>query len=151
MKDIEELLFEKGRDDALSFQTRSEGMTGTEMYADKDVIPAFSEAVKVMNMLERHASTTDGFVCRSSAGRVVRLLQNYDSDIFTQEPEELSAQWGFKWSTNPADALPFIALSTSPYNTDECCTEDGGTFRSKTDNNVWAPSAYPDGWEQIGG
>lgn len=148
---IVELLFDKGRDDALTFQLEAYDMTGTEMYAEKQKIPAFSEAVKVMNMLERHASTTDGFVCRSSAGRVVRLLQNYDSDIFTQEPEELSAQWGFKWSTNPADALPFIALSTSPYNTDECCTENGSTFRSTINNNTWAPSAYPQGWEQIGG
>ena len=44
-------------------------------------------------MLERKA----GFVCRSTAGRVVRLLQPYDSTIYnTQEPEELEAQWGFE-------------------------------------------------------
>lgn len=143
MIDINEALYEKGRMDAMGFQTRSADMTGTEMYEEKEKIPSFSEAVKVMNMLERHAGMTG----RSSAGRVVRLLQNYDSDIYTQEPEDLPAQWGFKWSTNPADALPFVALSTSPYNTGECCTEGGNTFKSKINNNVWAPSAYPDGWE----
>ena len=37
------------------------------------------------------AGLTDGFVCKSSAGRVVRLLQPYDSNIYTGEPEELPA------------------------------------------------------------
>lgn len=140
---INEALYEKGRMDALGFQTRSADMSGTEMYEEKEKIPSFTEAVKVMNMLERPT----GFICKSSAGRVVKLLQPYDSDVFTQEPEELPAQWGFKWSTNPADALPFISMATSPYNIDEVCSENGSIFRSKMDNNVWAPSAYPQGWE----
>lgn len=88
-----------------------------------------------------------GFVCRSTAGRVVKLLQVYDSTIYTQEPEDLPAQWGFVWSQDPAKALPFIALSTSPYMAGDCCTEDGKVYRSKIDNNVWAPSAYAQGWE----
>ena len=98
-------------------------------------------------MLERKAGMTDGFVCRSSAGRVVRLIQNYDSSIYTQEPEDLPAQWGFVWSTDPEKALPFIAISTSPYMTGDCCTENDIVYRSTIDNNVWAPSAYPQGWE----
>lgn len=101
-------------------------------------------------MLERKAGQTDGFVCRSTAGRVVRLIQTYDSETFPQEPEELPAQWGFAWSTDPAKALPFVALSTSPYNTGDCCTEGGHVWRSKIDTNTWAPSEYPDGWEDLG-
>ena len=120
-------------------------MTGTELYAEEDYIPSFAEAVKRKNMLERDV----GFVCRSTAGRVVRLLQKYDSTIYTSEPEELAAQWGFVWSTDPAKALPFIALSTSPYNKGDCCSENGVVYRSKNDNNVWAPSAYPDAWEEV--
>ena len=90
-----------------------------------------------------------GFTCKSSAGRVVRLLQAYDSDIYTQEPEELPAQWGFKWSTDPAKALPFVAISTSPYMTGDCCTVDGAVYRSVMDNNVWNPLDYPSGWEEV--
>lgn len=136
-----------GKAVANSIQTEAESMTGTELYAEEDYIPDFAAAVAKKNMLERKAGMTDGFVCRSSAGRVVRLIQNYDSDVYTQEPEDLPAQWGFVWSTDPEKALPFVAISTSPYMTGDCCTENGTAYRSKIDNNVWAPSAYPQGWE----
>lgn len=136
-----------GKAAAESLQTEAESMTGTELYAEEDYIPDFAAAVAKKNMLERKAGMTDGFVCRSSAGRVVRLIQNYDSSIYTQEPEDLPAQWGFVWSTDPEKALPFVAISTSPYMTGDCCTENGTAYRSKIDNNVWAPSAYPQGWE----
>lgn len=120
-------------------------MTGTELYEREGFIPDFRAACELRNMLERKA----GFVCKSSAGRVVSLIQPYDSTIYTQEPEELVALWRFKWSKDPAKALPFVAISTSPYDTGDCCTENGGTFRSTIDNNVYAPSAYPRGWEAV--
>lgn len=135
----------KGVADAKDFQERSAEMDGTAMYAEGDKIPDFQASKAKMNMLKRKA----GFICKSSAGRVVKLLQPYDSDIYTQEPENLPAQWGFKWSTDPAKALPFIALSTSPYSKGECCTEGGKIYRSTIDNNVWAPSAYPQGWQEV--
>ena len=137
--------YDRGRLAAQEVQNQSSGMTGTELYAVDDRIPRFSEAVKKRNMLDRPV----GFVCKSSAGRVVKLLQPYDSTIYPQEPEEIPAQWGFVWSKDPAKALPFIALSTSPYMTSDCCTENGTTYRSTVDNNVWAPSEYPAGWEVV--
>lgn len=140
-----QLAAEQGRTDAATLQTNADDMTGTELYAAEDQIPDFVEACAKMNMLQRAV----GFVCRSSAGRVVRLLQKYDSSTYPEEPEELPAQWGFKWSTDPAKALPFIALSTSPYNIGECCTENGTVYRSTINNNVWAPSAYSQGWEEV--
>lgn len=136
-------MYDKGRADALSLQERSESMSGTELYAEDSSIPLFTEAVKVMNMLERPI----GFVCKSSAGRVVKLIQPYDSEVYTQEPEELPAQWGFKWSTDPKKALPFIALSTSPYMIRDCCLWENAVKRSTIDNNVWSPADYPQGWE----
>lgn len=138
-------MYNQGRADAMTLQDKSPSMTGTELYAVEDKIPSFAAAVANANMLTR----APGFVCRSTAGRVVKLLQVYDSTIYTQEPEDLPAQWGFKWSTDPEKALPFIALSTSPYMTGDCCTEGGKTYRSKIDNNVWAPSAYAQGWEEV--
>lgn len=145
MIDPKTVMYEAGRRDALDLQERSKAMTGTEINAEEDKIPSFRESVKVMNMLNRPV----GFVCRSSAGRVVKLLQPYDSSIFTQEPEELTAQFGFVWSHDPAKARPFVALSTSPYNTGDCCSEEGRVFRSAMDDNVWAPSAYPAGWVAV--
>lgn len=130
---------------AQSVQEKSAEMTGTELNAEDMYIPSFTAACEKMNMLNRPV----GFVCKSSAGRVVKLLQVYDSTIYTQEPEDLPAQWGFVWSDNPAHAKPFVAMATSPYMKGNCCTEGENTFRSLMDNNVHAPSAYPQGWEQV--
>ena len=137
--------YDRGRMAALEVQEKSPNMTGTELYAVDDRIPRFQAAVAQKNMLTRPI----GYVCKSSAGRVVRLIQNYDSNIFTGEPEELPAQWAFVWSNDPAKALPFVAISTSPYMTGNCCTENGAVYRSVMDNNVWSPSAYPNGWEVV--
>ena len=136
---------QRGYEAAKVIQNNADSMTGTELYAVDDRIPSFTAAVAKMNMLDRPV----GFVCKSSAGRVVRLLQVYDSDIYTQEPEELPAQWGFKWSTDPTKALPFVAISTSPYMLGDCCTENDAVYRSLIDNNVWNPSGYPAGWELV--
>ena len=139
------IMYAQGRANALALQGKATDMTGTELYAADSDIPSFKAACTVKNMLERAA----GFVCLSTAGRVVRLLQPYDSTIYTKEPEELPAQWGFVWSTDPAKALPFVAISTSPYNKGDCCTEGGKVYRSTIGNNVWSPSAYPRGWEEV--
>lgn len=139
--------YERGRAAAQAIQTQADSMSGTELYAAEDSIPSFTAAVANANMLTRPV----GFTCVSPAGRVVRLLQVYDSTIYTQDPEDLPAQWGFKWSTDPAKALPFVALSTSPYGKGDCCTEGGKVYRSVIDNNVWSPSGYPAGWEEVSG
>lgn len=136
---------QRGYEAAKVVQNNADSMTGTELYAVDDRIPSFKAAVARMNMLDRPI----GFVCKSSAGRVVRLLQVYDSDIYTEEPEELPAQWGFVWSTDPAKALPFVSISTSPYMLGDCCTENEVVYRSVIDNNVWSPEDYPAGWEEV--
>lgn len=149
----------QGLAQAQALQEASPDMTGTELYAREGYIPDFQAAKTAKNMLERPA----GFVCRSTAGRVVRLLQPYDSETYTQEPEELEAQWGFVWSTDPAKALPFVSIATSPYNTGGCCTypvntegqpdQDGTAihvFRSGQDTNTWAPGTVGVDWEDLG-
>lgn len=136
---------EKGASDAAGLQNRSSGMNGTQLYSEEEKIPDFQAAKAKINMLQRPV----GFVCKSSAGRVVKLLQVYDSSIYTQEPENLPAQWGFVWSTDPEKALPFVAISTSPYNVGACCTEGDKIYRSTIDNNVWQPSSYPQGWQEV--
>lgn len=144
-----------GYEKAQYIQINADSMTGTELYAVDFNIPSFTAAVAKMNMLDRSAGQSGGFVCRSSAGRVVRLLQKYDSTVYVHEdgtpwePEELPAQWGFKWSTDPAKALPFVAISTSPYMLGDCCSVDGVVYRSAMDNNVWNPLDYPSGWEEV--
>lgn len=131
-----------GKLQAENLQNKASDMTGTEIYAEEDFLPAFNPQKQYLNYKA-------GYVCRSTAGRAVKLLQPYDSTIYTAAPEELPAQWGFYWSTDPAKALPFIALSTSPYSKGDCCTVNNVTYRSLIDNNVYAPSEYAQGWETI--
>lgn len=131
-------------------QADAASMTGTELNREAEFIPDFQAAKDKANMLSRKAGQTDGFVCRSSAGRVVRLIQNYDSKVYTQEPEELPAQWRFVWSQDPAHALPFIALSTSPYATGDCCTYEGHIWQSGQNGNVWAPGSVGVKWTDLG-
>lgn len=137
--------YDRGRMAAQEVQTKAPDMNGTELNAVDDRIPRFAAAVVRKNMLDRPV----GFVCKSTAGRVVKLLQPYDSTIYPQDPEELPAQWGFVWTQDPEKARPFVAISTSPYMTGDCCTEDGVVFRSTLNNNVWAPSIHPAGWEEV--
>lgn len=143
-----EMLRQSGKVDAMALQERSSELSGTELNAEDDKIPRFKAAVKEKNMLDRKAGQQDGFVCMSSAGRVVRLIQNYDSDIHKGEPEELPAQFRFVWSTDPAKAKPFIASSTSYYNTGDCCLNKAGEpRRSKINANVFDPDVSPEFWE----
>lgn len=130
---------------AQSVQTSAGDMTGTELNAEAGFIPDFAAAKARQNMLTRPA----GFVCRSAAGRVVKLRQPYDSEVYPGEPEELTAQWDFVWSDDPAHARSFVAIATSPYMTGNVCEEGGEIFRSRMDNNVHAPSAYPARWKEI--
>lgn len=139
-----------GKAAAQRLQEASPNLTGTELYENEEYIPDFQAAKALKNMLERKAGQEDGFVCRSTAGRVVRLIQVYDSETFPQEPEELEAQWRFVWSTNPKKALPFIEKATSPYNTGDCCIEEGHVWQSTMNTNTWAPSEYPQGWTDLG-
>ena len=137
---------DRGFYDASELQARSDAMTGTELYAEEEKIPTFAGAVALKNMLERPV----GFVCKSPAGRVVKLLQPYDSSVYTQEPEELPAQWGFKWSQDPEKAKPFVAMSTSPYMIGDCCLNEAGLpKRSTIDNNVWSPDTNPEYWDDV--
>lgn len=154
MIDPKSIMYQEGRRQALALQERATAMTGTEINAEDDKIPSFRAAVKATNMLERKAGQTDGFVCKSSAGRVVRLIQHYDSTTYLHadgtpwEPEELPAQYRFVWSQDPAKAKPFIALSTSYYNKGDCCLNKAGQpRRSKIDVNTFDPDVNPQFWE----
>ena len=134
-----------GKAAAEALQAKAEGMTGTELYDEYGFIPSFYAAIAKKNMLERPV----GFVCRSPKGRVVKLLQPYDSTIFTEEPEEMPAQWGFKWSQNPKHALPFFKCAESPYMKGDCCVFEELVYRSTIDINTFSPSEYPQGWEAV--
>lgn len=131
------------RSEAEVLQANAPDMTPDEIIDNEIFIPEFNPQRQYLNF-------TPGYICKTPSGNVVKLLQAYDSSIYTQDPEELPAQWGFYWSTDPKKAKPFIALSTSPYYKDSCCLLGDEVYRSLVDNNVWSPSDYAQGWTKLG-
>lgn len=125
------------------YQTDAPTMTADEIYEDQEFFPAFN--LQLHNYLNKPA----GYVCKSPSGNMVKLLQPYDSTIYTQNPEDLPAQWGFYWSSNPDYATEFIKLATSPYMKGNVCLFEGEIYRSTIDNNVHSPSEYAAGWEKV--
>lgn len=117
-------------------QEQSEVMIVTELNAELDYIPDFQVTKATKNMLTRKTGKIDGFVCRSMAGRVVRLIQNYGSETYPQEPKELPAQWRFVRSTDPKKSSPFIEIATSLYANSDCCIYKRHVRRSGQDNNI---------------
>ena len=146
----------QGLADAADLQQRSGTMDGTQLYAEEEKIPDFQAAKQVKNMKDRPAGQENGFICRNSAGLIVRLVQPYESDIYPQEPGDktLAAQWRFVYSKDPRKAKPFLddpdILSLNYYNVGECCTENGHVYRSTIAANVYRPSEYAQGWEDLG-
>lgn len=133
----------QGVADATALQNNADNMTGTELHNEAQKIPEFNNEKQYLNY-------KIGFVCKSKLGNVVRLLQSYDSLIYPQQPEELAAQWGFKWSTNPEHAKPFLKSVTSPYMKYECCIWEDEVYKSTIDNNTYTPAEYPAGWVKVG-
>lgn len=131
-----------GAQAARALQEKAPTMTGTEIIQSEDYLPAFNPEKQYLNV-------PIGYVCRTPSGNAVKLIQPYDSTIYTQEPEELPAQWGFYWSQDPKKAKPFVAIATSPYNKNDCCLFNGAVYRSKINNNVYSPADYAQGWEPV--
>lgn len=77
-----------------------------------------------------------------------KYFKNFDGDyIFSVGTG--TGDVGLCVEHRPRQGAPFVAISTSPYNKGDCCTEGGKVYRSTLDNNVWSPSAYPQGWEEV--
>ena len=88
-----EAMYQAGRAAAQELQVKSADMTGTQLYDATQEIPDFQAAKATQNMLTRNAGMKDGFVCKSTAGGVVRLILGFDSVFYPEEQEDLPAQW----------------------------------------------------------
>lgn len=128
---------------ALKCQDDAPDMTSEEIYENEEFFPAWNPQI------HNYKNKKIGYVCKSPSGNLVRLIQPYDSDIYGDEPEQLTAQWGFYWSKDPKKAKDFVKSSTSPYGIGDCCKENDVVYRSLMDNNVYAPSEYDRGWEIV--
>ena len=128
---------------AEAFQAAAPELDGTAIIDREDDIPDFDPVKQYLNWATGS--------CVRDDGQVWKLLQPYDSAIYTDPPSKLRAQWGLCHTKNPQKAKPYVAPegTSGMYMLGECCTENGKTYRSTIDNNVWEPSGYPDGWEEV--
>ena len=136
---------QRGRAAALDLAHRAPGMTGTEIIAEQDIIPAWREDAVYT---EKHT----GFPVQDN-GQVYTILQPHTPAHNPGfRPEHLPAIYSIKHTTDPQRAKPYMAPNgtSGMYMKDECAVENDGVYRSKNDNNVWSPSGYPDGWEYLG-
>lgn len=140
---ILKLFREYGKNIVDTFEAKASSMAPDELIEHANFYPDF-------NPDRQYLYFSPGFVCVSPSGNVVKLLQPYDSIIYQQQPEDLPAQWGFVWPTNPKYAKPFIAISTSPYMDGDCCTFEGRVYRSEMNNNVWPPGTVGISWTDLG-
>lgn len=85
-------------------------------------------------------------------GRSTSLFSPTTGQLPDQCPADLPALWSICHTKDPAKAKPYQAPDgrSGMYMLDECCTQEGHVWRSVIDDNVWPPSGYPDGWEDLG-
>ena len=143
MMDFKEIMYQEGRRQAMDLQSRAPAMTGTEIVAEEGKVPAWDPA-------KDYTSWKAGYPV-ADEGQVWTLIQPHNAAHYPGRPSSLRALWGLAHTTDPAKAKPWV----TPYGTSglymagECCTENGGTFRSIQDNNAYSPSAYPAAWEPV--
>lgn len=128
---------------AEAFQAAAPELDGTAIIDREDDIPDFDPAKQYLNW----AIGT----CVRDDGQVWKLLQPYDSTIYTDPPSKLRAQWGLCHTKNPQKAKPYVAPegTSGMYMLGECAIgKDGYIYISNRDNNVWEPTEYPDGWDK---
>lgn len=143
MTDPKTVMYEEGRRQALVLQESAQSMTGTEIIDHEVNVPAFNP--------QKDYSTWPAGSPVSDEGQVWTLIQPHNAAHYAGRPSSLRSLWGLAHTTNPAKAKPFVAPygTSGLYMVGECCTENGSAYRSKQDNNYYAPSEYPQWWEEV--
>ena len=65
------------------------------------------------------------------------------------QPSQSPTMWAHCHGTSAETARDFVAESYNPYNTGHYCKEGGKVWRCIRDAVVYAPSVWPDGWEEV--
>lgn len=143
MIDPKTVMYDEGRRQALALQAAAPGMTGTEIIAQEEKVPAWDP--------HKDYSKWEAGWPVSDEGQVWILLIPHNAANYIGRPAGNRALWGLSHTTDPAKAKPWVAPygTSGLYMTGECCTENGNTYRCAHDNNAYAPSAYPQWWEVL--
>lgn len=136
---------ERGRAAAMELAVRAYDMDGTELIAEQDHIPAWREDAV-------YTSDHVGFPVQDG-DQVYTILQPHTpANNPGVRPADLPAIYSRKNTSDPKRAKPWLAPAgvSGVYIKGDCAMEGGRVYRSTIDNNVWAPSGYPAGWEDLG-
>jgi len=139
----------QGRADALSLRERAAVMDGTALIAEERKIPQFDPGK------DYSAWAAGAPVWEDVDGehQVFALLQPHNAASYPgSTPSNAPALWSIRHTKDPARAKAWMAPSgtSGMYAVDECAVENGHVWRSAVDSNVWRPSEYPAGWEDLG-
>lgn len=137
-----EKMKEIGFQAATKLQEQASSLTETEIIERETDIPEFNPEKQYLNWKVGSVVSDDG--------QVWKLLQPYDSTIYTDKPKNLRAQWGLCHTKNPKKAKPYVEPqgTSGMYMKNECCLENDTVYVSNIDNNVWHPESYPAGWSK---
>jgi len=142
---------ERGKADALDLQSRAPSLTGTEIIAEENKVPAF-DPTKDYKSWAVGAPVAD-------EGQVWLLLIPHNAAEYVGRPSTLRALWGLAHSKDPAKAKPWVASYgvSGLYMMDEVCiypNKEGvlHIYRNKHDNNDYPPETLnaEDRWEDLG-
>lgn len=140
-----EIMRQQGKTDALDLQARSAGMTGTEIIAEENKVPAF-DPTKDYTKWPAGAPVVDD-------GQVWTLLQPYNAAHYTGRPADLRALWGLAHTKDPYKAKSWVEPygTSGLYQVDECCIYNEKVWRNLYNNNEYPPETLnvEDRWEEI--
>ena len=135
----------QGAADAQRLRERAVAGTadGTEVIANEACVPTWT--------MKDYSAVPVGSPYQYE-GQLYKLWQQHDATGQVDwSPDKAVSLWDIYHTTDPAKAKPYVAPqgTRGMYQIGDVCTEGGIIYRSTIDNNVWQPSAYPQGWKEM--
>lgn len=137
----------QGRSDAADLRARAAKLDGTAIIAEENKIPAF-DPEKDYSSWPAGAPVEDG-------GQIYTLLQPHNAaDHPGSRPSNTPALWSITHTKDPAKAKAYLPPdgTSGLYMLGEVCLAAGHVWKSRIDNNAWAPGAEgaETAWEDLG-
>lgn len=128
------------------------------------------EAYKLRKIVEQASSSLDDKIASEGVSLFPRLKNNGELikvntrinwngalkraavdlwDTETNNPDNAPSLWQDIYYKNGIRVIAGDIPATEPFMKDELAYEGEALYKSLLDNNVWKPSAYPQGWEII--
>lgn len=137
---------ERGRAAALSLAAKASEMDGTQLIAEEDNIPLWSENAV-------YTSKHIGYPVQDG-GQIFTILQPHTpAHNPGVRPADLPAIYSIKHTKDVNKAKPYLAPNGTSglYFMGEYCTRNGKTWKSLLDNNAWTPGEVGTeiAWEEV--